>query len=52
MQPDVKVIDANTGLELFGVDELGSKNSTADEDKRLYYQNVYKHKLSKTLRRF
>jgi len=42
MQPsDVKVIDANTGLELFGVDELGSKkNSTADEDKRLYYQNV------------
>ena len=42
LQPsDVKVIDANTGLELFGVDELGSKkNSTADEDKRLYYQNV------------
>ena len=42
MEPaDVKVIDANTGLELFGIDEVNPKGtSTVDEEQRLYYQNV------------
>ena len=42
MEPgDVKIIDANTGLELFGIDEGNSKGTgTVDEEQRLYYQNV------------
>lgn len=42
MEPvDVKIIDANTGLELFGIDEVDSKGTgTVDEEQRLYYQNI------------
>lgn len=49
---DVKVIDANTGVELHGTDEVGSDGSNSvDEDERLYYQNVAQTKIEENAKK-
>lgn len=48
---DVKVIDANTGKELVGVDESEQQSNQVDEEKRLYYQNIAKNQIEENAKK-
>jgi flagellar basal-body M-ring protein/flagellar hook-basal body protein fliF len=46
MEPsDVKVINANTGTEIFSSEELDENKEELDSDERIYYENIIKEQL-------
>lgn len=46
MQPsDVKVINANTGTEIFSTEELEENKEELDSNERVYYENIIKEQL-------
>lgn len=49
MQPeDVKVINANSGLELLSAEELDDTQEDFQSDERVYYENIIKSQLEKS----